>query len=378
MVSFLRNVALGLCLVLFFSGPLLAQIKIGAYLPLSGQNAFGGQLELEGIEVAAKKFPEILGQKIELVVMDNKSDPYESAKVVKTLIEKEKVVAILGTYGSSLALAGGEVAEAAKVPVVGTSCTNPLVTQDKDYYFRAGFIDPYQAAGAATYAYKNLGATKAAILVDTTNDYSVSLGAYFKRSFTALGGEIVSEVFYHSDDDDFSEQLTEFIAKSPDVLFAPAYFIDGAHILQQAREMGATFRIMGGDAMDNPEIVKLPDGVAEGFIHTSFPYDVHMPDMNPDAKEFTEAWHASFPDKEPNVNAALGYTAYIMVYDAIKRAGVASSAAITEALNNVQDFPTPFGHLTLDEYHNPQMAVGIIEIKDKKRVYLDEIKPVLE
>ena len=137
-------------------------IKIGVYLPLTGQNAFGGQLELEGIQLAHKLKPTVLDRPVELVVVDNKSDKVEAANAVKRLTEHEKVLAIIGTYGSSLAMAGGEVAERAKVPVIGTSCTNPLVTQGKKYYFRACFIDPYPGAAAATYAYKNLGYKKAA------------------------------------------------------------------------------------------------------------------------------------------------------------------------------------------------------------------------
>jgi len=352
-----------------------AQIKVGVYLPLTGQNAFGGQLELDGVNLAAKETPEVLGQKIELIVMDNKSDKIESANAVKRLIERDKVVAIIGTYGSSLAMAGGEVAEVAKIPVVGTSCTNPLVTQGKTYYFRACFIDPYQGAGAATYAIRSLDAKKAALLIDVSNDYAVGLGAFFKRSFAKLGGEIVAEMKYNSGDQDFTAQLTEIISKQPDVLFIPAYFAEGGIIMKQARELGAKFRIMGGDAMDNPETVSIAGAASEGFIHTSFPYDPSMPNMNDQAKAFTAAWKAAYPDKEPNVNAALGYATYVMIVDAITRAGEATPEAITKALATIKDLDTPLGKLTLDSDHNPQMPVGIIEIKDGKRVYVGEVQP---
>ena len=137
-----------MALTLGLAGQSLAAepIKIGVYLPLTGQNAFGGQLELEGVQLALKDMPEVLGRPIELVVVDNKSDKVEAANAVKRLVERDKVVALIGTYGSSLAMAGAEVAEKAKVPGVGTSCTSPLVTQGKKYYFRACFIDPYQGA----------------------------------------------------------------------------------------------------------------------------------------------------------------------------------------------------------------------------------------
>ena len=117
-------------------------IKIGVYMPLTGQNAFAGQLELEGIQLAHKIAPTVLGRPVELVIVDNKSDKVEAANAVKRLAERDNVTAIIGTYASSLSLAGGEVAERAKVPVLATSSTNPLVTQGKKYYFRACFIDP--------------------------------------------------------------------------------------------------------------------------------------------------------------------------------------------------------------------------------------------
>ncbi|MDR1043946.1 MAG: ABC transporter substrate-binding protein [Candidatus Adiutrix sp.] len=366
----------GIMLAVFLAaGPARAQVKIGVYLPLTGQNAFGGQLELDGINLAHQEMPEAIGQKVELVVMDNKSDKVEAANAVQRLIDRDKVVAIIGTYGSSLAMAGGEVAEVAKIPVVGTSCTNPLVTQGKTYYFRACFIDPYQGAGAATYAFNELKAKKAALLIDVSNDYAVGLGAFFKRSFTTLGGEIVTEMKYNSGDQDFTAQLTEINSKQPDVMFIPAYFAEGGIIMKQARELGAKFRIMGGDAMDNPETVSIAGAASEGFIHTSFPYDAGMANMNEQAKAFTGAWRLANPDKEPNVNAALGYASYLMIVKAIEKAGAATPEAITKALAETKDLPTPLGMLTLDSDHNPQMPVGIIEIKDGKRVYLGEVQP---
>ncbi len=350
-------------------------IKIGVYLPLTGQNAFGGQLELEGIKLANKQMSSILGRPVELVVVDNKSDKVEAANAVKRLTERDKVNAIIGTYGSSLAMAGGEVAEKAKTPVVGTSCTSPLVTQGKKYYFRACFIDPYQGLGAAQYAYDKLGYKKAAILMDVANDYAVGLGAFFKRSFTKLGGEIVSEMKYSSGDTDFTAQLTELIAKKPDIVFMPAYFAEGAIIMKQARELGATFRLMGADAMDNPDTLKIAGSAAEGFLLTAFPYAANMPNMSAEAKKYTDAWNAEYPNKETNMNAALGYTSYMMIMDAIKRANSAEQEAITEKLATTKDLPTPFGNLTINATHDAEMPIGIIGYKDGKRVYLDQIQP---
>ena len=350
-------------------------IKIGVYLPLTGQNAFGGQLELEGVQLAHKEMPTVLGRTVELIVVDNKSDKVEAANAVTRLTSKDNVVGIIGTYGSSLAMAGGEVAEKAQTPVIGTSCTNPLVTEGKKYYFRACFIDPYQGAGAATYATQELKAGKAAILKDIANDYAIGLAKFFEESFIKQGGVIVSNMNYNSGKQDFTAQLTDIISKEPDVLFIPAYFAEGAIIMKQARELGATFRIMGGDAMDNPETVKIGGSAVEGFLHTTFPYDMTMQDMNETARKFTDNWKAAYPEKDPNVNAALGYTSYMMFMKAIEQAGSDDREAITANLAALKDFPAVTGMLSINATHDAEMPIGIIEIKDGKRVYLGDITP---
>ena len=369
----------GLALTLGFAGQApaadAAPIKIGVYLPLTGQNAFGGQLELEGVRLAHKEMPTVLGRPVDLVVVDNKSDKVEAANAVKRLVERDKVVALIGTYGSSLAMAGAEVAEKAKVPGVGTSCTHPLVTQGKKYYFRACFIDPYQGAAAATYARENLGFKKAAVLMDMTNDYAVGLSSFFTKSFKKQGGDVVATLKYSSGDQDFTAQLTELISKNPDIVFMPAYFAEGAIIMKQARELGAKFRLMGADAMDNPDTLKLGGKAAEGFLHTTFPYDPAMPNMSEAAKRFTEAWKATYPDKETNVNGALGYNTYFLILDAIKRANSADPQAIAKALAETKDLPTALGLLSINATHDAEMPVGIIEYKDGKRVYVGEVTP---
>ncbi len=375
--SFLALMACaGLC---FGAAPAMAAdqgpIKLGVFLPLTGQNAFGGQLELDGIKLARQEMPKVLDRDIELVVVDNKSDKVEAGNAVKRLIERDSVNAIIGTYGSSLAMAGGEVAEKGKTPVVGTSCTNPLVTLGKKYYFRVCYIDPWQGAAAATYVYENLGMKKAAVLMDMTNDYAVGLSSFFERSFKKLGGEVVSKLKYSSGDQDFTAQLTELIRLKPDVVFMPAYFAEGAIIMKQARELGATFRLMGADAMDTPATGKIGGKAVEGFLHTTFPYDAKKADMSPEAKAFTEAWYKASPDKDPNVNAALGYNAYYVILDAIKRAGSADQQAIADALAATKGLATPMGVLTINATHDAEMPVGIIEYKNGERIYVGEVSP---
>lgn len=369
--------ALAALLVCFVASAAFAAddvIKIGVYLPLTGQNAFGGQLELDGVNLAHSLVSEVLGKKVELVVLDNKGDTTECANAMQRLVEQEKVNAVIGTYGSSCAMAGGEINEKAGVPAMGTSCTNPLVTQNKKYYFRACFIDPFQGKAVAQYAFDN-GKKKAALLLDVAQDYSVGLGKFFKDHFTKIGGEVVAELNYQSGDQDFTAQITEIISKGADILFIPSYFAEGAIIIKQARDAGAEFLIIGADAMDNPEMVKIGGKAIEGFTFTTFPYAIEMPDMSDTQKAFTEAWQKQFPDKEPNANSALGYDSYMLIIDAIKRAGSADPEAITTALAATKDFDGVTGKTTINETHDAEKAVGIKMVKDGKITFVTTVLP---
>ena len=199
--------------------------------------------------------------------------------------------------------------------------------------------------------------------------------SFFSKSFKKQGGDVVATLKYSSGDQDFTAQLTELISKNPDIVFMPAYFAEGAIIMKQARELGAKFRLMGADAMDNPDTLKLGGKAAEGFLHTTFPYDPTMPNMSEAAKRFTEAWKATYPDKETNVNGALGYNTYFLILDAIKRAKSAEPQAIAKALAETKDLPTALGLLSINATHDAEMPVGIIEYKDGKRVYVGEVTP---
>ncbi|MFA7550352.1 MAG: ABC transporter substrate-binding protein, partial [Sedimentibacter sp.] len=199
-------------------------IKIGVFEPLTGMNGGGGLQELGGIEYANKMYPEVLGKKIELVVVDNKSDKGEATTAVTRLIEKDKVVAIIGSYGSAVSIAAGDIIRDAQVPTVAPSATNPMVTQGNDFYFRACFLDPFQGEVMATYAIEQ-GAKTAAVIMQNGDDYSVGLANFFINAFKKLTGEeasIVDVSEFQLNEADFNAILTNIKAKNPDVIFAPS------------------------------------------------------------------------------------------------------------------------------------------------------------
>lgn len=351
-------------------------IKIGVFEPVTGANAGGAKWEIEGIKLANKLYPEVLGKKIELVIVDNKSDKVEAANAASRLVDKENVNAVIGSYGSSLSIAGGEIFKNAKVPAVGASATNPMVTLDNEYYSRVCFIDPFQGTVMANYAFDKLGAKKIAIVQEVSNDYAVGLAKFFTDNFKKLTGDensIVEVSNYNTGDTDFSAQLTNIKAKNPDVIFAPGNFTESAALTKQARELGITIPIIGGDTWETQEFIDIGGAAVEGSIFSTF-FDAAKP-ATKETEKFLAEFKKAFPDKEPAGVSALGYDAYLLIVDAIKRANSSDPEKIKDAINQTKNFMGASGIVTLDENRNAIKSAVIKQVKGGKFVYLDTVNP---
>jgi len=351
-------------------------IKLGVFEPLTGANAAGGELEIEGIKLANKLYPEVLGKKVELVIVDNKSDKVEAATAAARLVEKEKVPAIIGSWGSSLSMAAGDIVKNAKVPTMGTSCTNPLVTQGNDYYFRVCFIDPFQGVVMSNYAFNNLGAKKAAIVQEVSNDYAVGLAKFFTDNFKKLTGDensIVAVANYNTGDQDFTAQLTNIKAQNPDVIFAPGNFTESALVIKQARQLGINTPFIGGDTYETPEFAEIGGDAVEGVVFSTF-FASEKP-ITTESTKFLDAYKAEYPGKEPAAVTALGYDAYLIIIKAIEAAGSADSASIHQALLDIKDFQGAAGVVNFDENRDAVKSAVIKTIKDGKFTFMDVIEP---
>ena len=349
-------------------------IRIGVFEPMTGANAAGGALEVEGVELANKLYPEVLGKKVELVIVDNKSDAVEAASAAALLVEKEKVAAIIGSWGSSLSMAAGDIIRD-KVPTVGASCTNPLVTQGNDWYFRVCFIDPFQGKVMATYAYEKLGAKKSAIIQEVNNDYAIGLAKFYTDAFKELTGDdnaIVAVTNYNTGDQDFSAQLTNIMTANPDVIFAPGNFTESALIVKQARQLGITVPIIGGDTYETPEFIEIGGDAVEGCVFSTF-FTSETP-ITEESEKFLDAYRAEY-GKEPAAVTALAYDAYILILDAIERAGSTDPVALRDAIAATEGFEGAAGIITLDENGDAVKNAVIKQVKNGEFVYMDTIEP---
>jgi branched-chain amino acid transport system substrate-binding protein len=354
-------------------------INIGVFEPMTGAYAAGGAMEVEGIRLANELFPtiEVGGKtyKVELAIVDNKSDKVEAANAVQRLIDREKVQVILGSWGSSLAIAGGEVAKNARIPVIGLSCTNPLVTAGNDYYFRVCFIDPFQGTVMSNYAFNDLKAKTAVVVQEVSNDYSVGLAKFFSGDFKARTknpNAILATVNYNTGDQDFSAQLTSIRSMNPDVIFAPGNYTESALVIKQARELGITVPIIGGDTWETPEFIDVGRESVEGAVFSTFFASEYA--ASPVAETFLKEYRARY-NKDPAAVTALGYDGYLVALDAIKRANSVSPQAIRDAIAKTQGFVGAAGTVTLDANGDATKSAFIKSVKDGKFTFQTIVNP---
>lgn len=356
-------------------------IKVGGLLEMTGGSASFGISGKNGIDLALKKINEkgvLGGKKLSLVVADTKSEASEATNGMQKLISQDKVVAVIGPNQSSAVIASGAINNGAKVVDITPMGTNPDVTVDpktkqvKPYSFRTCFIDPFQGTVMASFASNELKVKRAAIYIDNTSDYAKGLAQFFKENFVKNGGQVVIEEAYLQKDTDFKSTLTKIKAAQPDFIYIPGYYQEVGLIVKQAREMGITVPMAGGDGWDS---AKLPEIAGKAALENTFFSSLYSPDDTSDLnKEFVAEYKKAY-NTNPDVFAALAYDSTLLVAKAIEDAGSADPAKIGEAMAKIKGFKGVSGEVTFNEQHNPIKSAVIIEHKDGKQTFKTKVNP---
>ncbi len=351
-------------------------IKVGEYASLTGKEASFGQQSHKGLTLAIEELNAaggVLGKKLELITEDNQTKPGESATAVKKLISRDKVVALIGEVASGRSLEAAPIAQAAKIPMIAPAATNPKVTQTGNYIFRVCFIDPFQGTVMAKFAQTDLKAKKVAVLSSVSNAYSVGLAKFFKETFTANGGIIVSEKNFSEGDKDFRAQLTAVKAAGADAVFVPSYYTEAALIARQARDLGLNVPFFGGDGWVADQLLEIGGEALNGcYYSTHFSPENKDPVVQAFVKKFKARWGAN---ENPDAFAALGYDAAYVLVDAIKRAGSTEGPKLRNALAATKNFSGVTGVTNIDANRDASKPAAIIAIKNGKLEFLKTVAP---
>ncbi len=348
------------------SAPAEETIKIGWIGSLTGDQAVWGTCESNTIKMLIEEVNAkggILGKQVEGIYYDTKGDAAEAVNATKRLITQDGVVAILGPNASGQAISISAALEQYKVPDIATVATNPKVTVNDDgtvkgYNFRVCFIDPYQGAVAAGYAYDKLGLKNAAVLYDVASDYSQGFTEYFEKTFTEKGGKIVAKEGFKEGDVDFRPQLSKIKEANPDVILMPYYYKEVALSANQARELGIEATLMGGDGWPSDQLMTMAKDAIEGS------YIVNHLDFNdPEVKPLQDAYKAKY-NLSMELNGYMANDAFLLLQAAITAANSTDPVKITEALTQVSVEGVTGTIQLSEENHNPvgkQAAIVKIE-----------------
>src|SRR5215510_10000604 len=345
-----------------------AGITVGHVASMTGDTATFGRSADQGIRMAVEEINAaggVLGQPIQIVTEDDRSVTEEARTAAQKLIQRDQVKALLGEVASSRSLAAAPEAQRARIPMISPGSTNPKVTEVGDYVFRACFIDPFQGTVMARFAAEELKVKRVAILFDFKQDYSVGLADFFRKKFTELGGEIVADERYTSGDIEFRAQLTTIRAANPEAIFVPGYYTELGLIAKQARELGISVPLLGGDGWDSEKTLEIGGDAVEGyFFSTHYAADSDNPVVQEFVKKFTAKYGGT-----PDAMAALGYDTAGILADSLKRAGSTDSQKLRDALAGTANYEGVTGKISIDPKRNARKDAVVLKIEDGKFHY---------
>jgi branched-chain amino acid transport system substrate-binding protein len=377
-----KNIMAGLALLLLVTALIVAGcggeavIKIGLNIPLTGDSPkigegakYAAELILKdingagGLEVKGKKY------KLNFIYVDNELKAESAVQAALRLIEQDQVLAVMGPCGSGRAIPAGQVNNENRTPMVSPWATNPAVTKDRPYVFRACILDPVQAPAAVKFSKSQFpGASKTAILYNLDDDYSKTLAELFRDSWIQANGSGSVAAFesFGQKDQDFSVQLTRIINSEAEILYLPDYYNHIALIVSQAKDLGWGDKpILGSDSWGSADLVSLSKGSVKGYFFTTH---YAAAGAQGSTKEFIDKYRAAY-GYTPDDVAALSFDSVRIILQAIQTAGFTGNLqkdrdAIRDAIAAMKDFDGITGKMTFDANGDPAKPAVVVRVND--------------
>lgn len=375
-------------------------ICIGVFQSLSGTEACFGQDAMIGIQMASDGINAqggiLIGREsrgiplrhpIKLIVRDNQSKAGETSAIVRELIGRDRVVALIGEVSSGRTLEAAPIAQRHRVPLIANAASNDRITQGKDFVFRASYSDSQQGQVVAKYM-RSLGKSHAAILMDVSRDSSTTIANSFQKQFVLLGGRIVADLAYSGGDKDFQAQLTTIRKSGADCLFLPGYYTDCATSLKQAQLLGVKLDVFGADGWDATDLIRIAKESAEGAVFVSA-FSAEDPD--PVVRSFVQNFQRKYgKEEEPMTFTVTAFDTLMLLADAIERARIDNPQnlnfqdvselkkfrqAVRDALSETRDYKGVSGRITFKASRDPRKPLVLLHIRNGKFRFLQKVTP---
>ena len=349
-------------------------IKIGVVGARTGEASLWGDVLYHTVQLLADETNEngglLGGREIEILSYDNRDDAVETTNVARKAILNDGVCAFIGCEASATTIALVDVASEYKIPVVSSMATNTKVTMTDDgevrpYAFRACLNDPQSGTILGQYTVENLGYKNVAIIYEIGSDFSLGVSKQYAAAVENAGGTIVAKEAYNTGDVDYRAVLTK-IKESGDfdcLYIAGGYYKHIGLIANQARELGITQPFLATEGAMSSGLIEIAGDNIDGIIF-NVACVTEDPNIDELLEKFIERW-----DYDPSVDVApdcyMAYDAFMMLTNAIEKAGSTDSAAIRDALEATEDVQGLTSSISIDpETHDVYRQVPIFQIVD--------------
>lgn len=330
-----------------------ATVTIGVIFGLSGPISVYGGPQQQAVQLAIAQINEsgYLGEGVTLVAIyeDSAGSAEQAINAMTKLVEEDMVVAVIGPTLSTEAFAADPIAQENGTPVMGVSNTASGITDMGEFVFRNSLPESSVIPGTVASATEALGLERVGVLYGNDDDFTVSAYRVFVEALEDLGVEIISEETFAGGDVDFSAQLTNLLAGSPDALVVSALAAEAVQIITQARQQGYMGPIIGGNGFNSPAVLQQTGEDSDNVI-VGAAWNIASPDpLSVLFSELFEETYGALPDQF----AAQAYTGAWLMATAIRCADSVDRSDVRDALAAIEDFPSPLGLYSFDEDRNP-------------------------
>ncbi|MCQ2551410.1 MAG: ABC transporter substrate-binding protein [Clostridia bacterium] len=350
-------------------------IIIGVLEPQSGPDAQFGKEEIQGIEFAAKMYPEVLGKKVKLVYEDTQSSIYAVESATKELLEFKPVL-ILGCYGDANTLTAAKYIEEAQIPAISISSSNHLITDNHHFYASVTFNDTVQGDSLGKYVGKNLKARKVAVFRQQDDDNTLEVtNNFIKNAEKYNGTDVVTQQYFKVEDTDYTPYLQQILKKRATVMFCPIGVKSADVLFTQVENMRMTdITFVGTNGWYNDDFIKMMRKHPKIKVIVASEFAGEKADSKA-AERFLDEYRAEYGEYQvPSQRMALAYDAYVLAINSIEKAGTTYGKAIIDEILATKDFTGVTGNISMDKNGRASKPIIINTFEDGKFVSIDTVK----
>ena len=298
-------------------------IKIGVFEPTSGSMKTQGKEEVMGIELAHDLYPTACGKTVELVYADNKSDMYEAEAAIQELISSSSPSMILGSYGETLSLIAGKYIEAANIPSITISSTNPLITANNSYYFSATYSEARQGDALADFAYLSQNKDMVATVKLENDDTATATIKRFTNRMKKLTENnrcVVGSFTLSTTSADYTETIEKIRESGATAVFLAVPPTVAKAFLTQAQEQKLPYMLfLGTRAWGDKDFLEFVK--ANKQLHIGYPAEQATNNETAMSQKFMEAFRTKYgEDAELSQRTVVAFDAYLLAVTAMDRA----------------------------------------------------------